>query len=103
MTTEQQLSFNIAPKQIRRGGRQEPADVLGGELKLKGALRVDESLNHGDELLVTVADRDGRIISRAYLEVDRPPTFTPIEEKDIGLIGYSRVHTAAVSDVQPSE
>lgn len=89
-----QLSFDVVPATIQRGGRSEPAEVLGGELKIKGALRLDANLQHGDPLIITVTGADGEILAATRAEVAAPPSFAPIEEKDIGLIGYSRVHTA---------
>lgn len=95
---ERQLSFNIEPAKVRVAGRNRPAEVITGELKLKGELIVEEDLEHGDALAITVATADGRVIAQHYAEVDRPPAFAPIEEKDVGLIGYARVHTGKIGD-----
>lgn len=96
--THAQLSFDVAPRTIIVAGEQAPAPLLGGNLKLKGELRADVNLEHGDELTVTVADADGNVIAQAVAEVDRPPSFAPVQERDIGLIGYVRAHTAKLGD-----
>jgi hypothetical protein len=93
-----QLSFDVAPRQTRKG---QPAEVLGGELKIKGALSLNANLEHGDALTVTVANADGLVLTQSVLEVAAPPSFAPIEDKDLGLLGYSRVHTAKLADDQP--
>jgi hypothetical protein len=97
--SSRQLSFDVEPRTIRRAGEDVPAEVLGGALKLKGELRLDHNLEHGDELVVTVTGPDGELLARAMAEVAAPPSFVPIEEKDVGLIGYARVSTAKLGDV----
>lgn len=93
-----QLSFDVAPRRIVRPEGHVPAPLLGGNLKLKGELRCDLNLEHGDELTVTVAAADGEVIAQAVAEVSAPPSFGPVEERDIGLIGYVRQHTAKLGD-----
>ena len=100
MTHTGQLSFDVAPRAKRTG---EPATVLGGELKIKGALNLPYDLDHGDPLTITVAGADGSVLTQAVLEVAAPPTFAPVEDKDLGLLGYSRVHTAKLADDQPGQ
>lgn len=97
-TRHRQLTFDVAPRKVRRAGEDVPAEVLGGELKIKGGLRCDTNLEHGDELVIIVQGAGGEVLARCYAEVAAPPSFAPIEERDVGLIGYSRVHTAKVGD-----
>jgi hypothetical protein len=89
-----QLSFNIAPRLIG----SEPAEVRAGALAIKGDLGVDVNLEHGDELLVTVTGPDGEVLARHHAEVSAPPSFVPIEDKDLGLIGYVRAHKVKVGE-----
>jgi hypothetical protein len=85
-----QLSFDVTPHPALTGGKEL---TIAGEVRLKGGLPVNVDLNHGDELTITIADKHGQIIARHYTEVAAPPPFIPIEEKDLGLIGYVRRHT----------
>ena len=96
---DRQLSFDVVPRpRTNLRGETVPTEILGAELKLKGELRIPVNLEHGDALLVTVTGPDGEVLARQEAEVSAPPTFAPIEEKDLGLIGYARVHTAKIGD-----
>jgi hypothetical protein len=88
-----QLTFNIAPHPSA-ASRPGGLPVMGASLAIKGALAIEEDLNHGDALTVTIANADGEIIATAQLEVAAPPSFVPIEDKDLGLLGYERAHKA---------
>lgn len=92
-TDDRQLSFAIAPALAGR----EPATVLNAEVKLKGSLHVATNLDHGDELVVTVTGADGEVLAQHRAEVSKPPTFEPIVDRG-DLLGYTRVHTAAIGD-----
>lgn len=94
-----QLTFDVIPRVITNlRGEQRPAEVLASELTIKGEFRLGEvALEHGDELHVTIAGADGEVITSVVAEVSAPPSFVPIEEKDIGLIGYTRAHKAKLT------
>jgi hypothetical protein len=87
-----QLTFEVTPHRDLDDLR------IAGSLKLSGDLRVQRDLNHGDELLVTVTDADGSVLARAQATISAPPSFVPIEDKDLGLIGYDRAHRAKLGD-----
>lgn len=91
LTLEVLVHPKLAPK-VERGEL-----TIAGEVKIAGALRVDEDLNHGDELIITVATADGRVLSRAYAAVAAPPPLLPIEDPDLGLLGYMRSHKVKIT------
>jgi hypothetical protein len=85
-----QLSFDVTPHPALDRGKEL---TIAGEVRLKGSLPVNADLNHGDELTITISNSHGEVIARHYAEVAAPPPFIPIEDKDLGLIGYVRRHT----------
>jgi len=86
-----QLSFDIKP--LRDPERLH----IAGSLRIADALSIPCDLNHGDMLLVQVSGPDGEILTTAEFAVAAPPSFIPIEDKDIGLIGYERAHKAKLT------
>jgi hypothetical protein len=101
--TPKQLSLNILPHPHVRAKEQAGDFVfLEGSLVLKVDVPVRQDLNHGDRLLVTVADEDGTVMSRAYAEV-KAVTLAPIELKDVGIVGTERVHKAKQTDDAPPQ
>lgn len=93
-----QLSFDIAPRTIDTPNGARPAEVIGGELTIKGAVGLPHNLEHGDELVITISGPDGEVLAQAQAEVAKPPSFVPVDVKDIGLVGYVRAHTAKIVD-----
>lgn len=89
-----QLTLNVLPHPRLAKDLDSGKLRIAGELKIAGALPIAEDLNHGDELLITIATADGRVLVRSYAEVAGPPPLIPIEDKDLGLIGYTRSHKA---------
>lgn len=96
----EQLSFDVTPRHAGAGVDPSgpPAEVLGAELKLNGALGLDVNLEHGDELVVTIAGADGEVLARSEATVSAPPSFVPIEEDKVGLVGYVRSHKAKLGE-----
>lgn len=93
---QRQLTFNIEPRDEavdRPGGLQ-----VAGEIKLRGALPVSVDLQHGDALIVVVTGIDGEVLAQCNAEISAPPAFLPIEDKDLGLLGYTRSHPAKIGD-----
>lgn len=95
MSRTGQLTFEVEPRHTSAG---VPAEVLGADLTLKGSFALRAALEHGDELIVTVTGPDGEVLARSEAEVSAPPSFVPIEDKDAGLLGYTRAHKARLGD-----
>lgn len=87
-----QLTFDVKPLSIQGGLR------INGSLKIAGALNVPYDLNHGDMLLIQVTGMDGEVLATSEATISAPPSFVPIEDKDLGLIGYERAHRAKLVD-----
>jgi hypothetical protein len=96
-----QLTLDVLPHPRVRA-MQEAGDhvFLEGSLTLKLDVPVRTDLNHGDRLMVTVADDDGTVLSRAYAEI-KAVQLAPIDLKDVGIIGTERVHKAKLTDDPP--
>lgn len=96
--TDPQLSFNVAPhpEVLERQARNE-GTWLTAELKVPVELDVHDDLQPGDRLHVTVAGDDGTVLGSMYAEV-ASVAFVPIREKDLGVIGTTRVHKAKRAD-----
>lgn len=94
-----QLSLEIAkhPDILAREAANH-AVYITADLQLKGRFPIREDLQHGDRLVVAISDADGQVVSRGYLEVDAPPKFEPIIEKNVGVIGLNRAHRATLTD-----
>jgi hypothetical protein len=93
-----QLTLDVLPHpRVRQ--MQDAGDhvFLEGSLALKLDVPVRNDLNHGDRLMVTVADGDGTVLARAYAEV-KSVELAPLEIKDIGIVGTERVHKAKLTD-----
>lgn len=95
ITTERQLTLDILPHPSA-AHRGDDA-LIAGTLKVSGELRVDRDLNAGDELIVLVQSADGEVLSQ-HQAVVGPVTLSPIEDKDLGIIGTERIHRAKVTD-----
>jgi hypothetical protein len=88
------LTLDVYPHpEAARRAADDDATYLQAELEGKITVPVHRDYNAGDRLLVTIAGDDGEIIGRRYLEVGRV-TFEPIVERNLGVIGTTRVHKA---------
>lgn len=98
-TRRRQLSFDVEPHpDLDRKAREQERDLwLDGAIKVSGQLDVDVNLDHGDELIITIAGVDGEVLARHYATIDKPPGFAVIA-LDGEPVGYRRIHTAAVGD-----
>jgi hypothetical protein len=88
-----QLTFDVKPHPEARGDMR-----IVGSLKIQGAIGVPCDLDHGDMLLVTVSGPDGEVLASCEATIAAPPSFVPIEDKELGLLGYERAHRAKLTD-----
>jgi hypothetical protein len=92
VTATRQLTLDVHPH--TEAARREH-HYIAGNLRIAGDYSVPHDLHAGDELTVTVANADGQVIAQALARVGAV-TLTPIEDKDLGVIGTERVHKAKV-------
>lgn len=94
----EQLSFDVElhPAAIKR--QEDESLHLNATVEGKLELPVGVNLNHGDRLVITIADEDGEALASSHATIKAPPTFEPIESKDLGLLGYTRVHKFKLED-----
>lgn len=101
ITPQTRLTLDVAPHPhllaLQRAGDELK---IVGEVKVTGTFPVAKDLNHGDELVVTIAGADGEVLSHGLCTIAGPPPLVPIESKELGLIGYCRSHKAKVHDAQ---
>jgi hypothetical protein len=93
-TIDYQLSLHVDPHPAAR--RPDGEVLIVGLLKISGSLRCPRDLQDGDELIVSVADADGNLLSSHHAEV-QTPTFARIEEKG-AVLGLERIHKAKIGD-----
>lgn len=100
-TTPRQLTLDVLPHPAVQARRDADMHVfMEGSLTLKVDVPVPRDFNSGDRLLISVADDDGTVFARAYAEVGSVE-LSPIEIKDIGIVGTERVHKAKLTDDRP--
>lgn len=98
MVKHEQLNLEVlAHPTVRAQQERGESSFLTASLQLKVDVPVHVNLNSGDPLVVTIAGEDGELLARTFAEV-RTATPTPIEEKDLGVIGMERVHKARQTD-----
>lgn len=92
-----QLSLIVKPHPAleRKAADGEPV-YLQAELEVKVAIPVAQDFNPGAGFVVTIAGADGEVLghARAELAGKGAVRFDTIEDKDLGIIGTTRVHKA---------
>lgn len=68
---------------------------MGASVKVSGEISIPCDLAAGERLVVVVSDADGQVIGQAEV-LASPPAFLPIEDKDLGVLGFERVHKLKV-------
>lgn len=89
------LSLDVEPhprlRELTDGG------ILISTLTLGGDVQIDRNLNTGDQLTVTIGDADGTVIATLDAVVVSP-SFHPIKDKVVGVIGTERRHRAKLGE-----
>jgi hypothetical protein len=88
-----QLSFDVAPHP--HAAARPDGGWMDGSLKITGAFGVQDDLNPGDEITVTVANADGEVIATGVAEI-AGVAFAPIK-LDGAVVGTERVHRAKLA------
>jgi hypothetical protein len=84
---DQQLSLDVLPD-----SRVVPGGVFVGSLRVSGEFAVEQNLNRGQQLVVSIADADGQVLTTALAMVVGVG-FVSIYDGDT-VIGTERQHKA---------
>jgi hypothetical protein len=87
---DQQLSLDVLPD-----SRIVPGGVFVGTLRVSGEFPVEEDLNRGQQLVISIADADGQVLATALAAVVGVG-FVTLYEKETA-IGTERQHKARLA------